>query len=549
MRRRLFARSLVIASALVALAGGLAALPAQASPVPADVALSLPTVSQDVTLTMRDGVTLAGVVTKPPVGTWPLVVVPGTFAGDGIKTDGIAAALAARGYVTISYTERGFGESTGLIDAAGPKDVADTSDVISWALANTPSDPSRIGLISVSYGAGFLPMVAASDPRVKAIGMVSGWGDMWQSRFPGDTGALASNLALYGLAEIAGSGRLSPDAQSFFTNVIAGRQTPAMKAYAAQRSADNYLPQLAKRNVPAYISTSMNEMIWPDEQTIDFYDAYPGTKHLDVVPGDHATTELGTLIGTPGATWDGAFDWMDEYVAGTGHAFAGTAPIRVAARGPNGPNALTSLALTTYTWQDYASLTPARTEREYLDSTPGPFGLSTATTLAGTAGSGSKQLRQGTNLMLNNGVPMVQGGFEVVTGQPSTVPLSLVDQGVTGLWSGRPVAAATDLRGAITTHLDFVPSAAAGSLYVYALDEAPSGTTYVIGHRPYSFTGATPGAHRSADVTIGYQAYDLPAGDKLIIGVSTGDVMYNSSNPAGSTITIGPDSYVDLPLQ
>ena len=36
-----------------------------------------------------------------------------------------AAELAEKGYVVLSYTTRGFGESGGIVDTAGPKDIND----------------------------------------------------------------------------------------------------------------------------------------------------------------------------------------------------------------------------------------------------------------------------------------------------------------------------------------------------------------------------------------------------------------------------------------
>jgi len=36
-----------------------------------------------------------------------------------------AAELADKGYIVLNYATRGFGESGGLIDTAGPKDMND----------------------------------------------------------------------------------------------------------------------------------------------------------------------------------------------------------------------------------------------------------------------------------------------------------------------------------------------------------------------------------------------------------------------------------------
>jgi predicted acyl esterase len=553
MRRRPAHRSVLAVMAASLLTAGLMAVPGQAA---AQAAISLPrfdvpTTSTTQLIKVRDGVVLNATITKPILGTWPVVIVPGTFAGDFVSSGGIASKLAGRGYITVSYTERGFGNSTGLIDTGGPEDVADVSDVLDWTLANTPADPNRVGLASISYGAGFLPMVALRDKRFKAMAMVSGWGDMWRARFPNDTSALVSNIALYGLS--LRTGKPSPEADTFFRNAITGVQTDAMRRYAAVRSPITYVSQLKSNPLPLYMSTSMNELIWPDDQTIDFFNAYPGTKHIDVMPGDHATVELTQPIGIPGITWASAFDWLDKYVAGNSSVPDSWAPVRVAPRGPQGTNILESQFFSKWPFESYPNIAAATgsMRRQYLATgTSGPFGMFTNRALSSAAGTEKTTIREGENLLLQGGVPMYQGGWEGVFGTPTTVPLDLVDQGVTGIFAGAPLAAEVKLRGAARAHLELTPSAATGSVFVYLLERAPNnGSTYVIGHKPYSWSGAVPGRPMSLDIDLDYNAYDVPAGHRIITAVSTGDVLYADKNPASSTQQIGPGSYIDLPVR
>ncbi|MFI7586206.1 CocE/NonD family hydrolase [Spongisporangium articulatum] len=539
-------RSVLLAPAL--LAAGLT-VARTASPAAAAVQTGQPTTSTKVTIPTRDGFTLAATVNKPlySEGRLPVVIMPGTFAGNTIDIDRMAVLQASRGYIAVNYTERGFGKSTGKIDAAGPLDVNDVSDVLDWVLAHTDADPDRVGSVSISYGAGFLPMVGVQDHRFKALAMISGWGDLWKARYPNGTSAWASNVALYTLAET--QGKPSDEVRRLFQNMIANKYTADMKAAAALRSPMTYLPQLQKHAVPTYFSTSMNEMIWPEDQTLEFFDAYPGVKHLDILPGDHATTELGQPVGSPGVTWTTAFEWMDAYVGGYDDAAKGLPLIRVAPRSPTGTNILESKLLSDYAFEGYTDLTPTARSRQYLATSSSMFGLITKTSLATSPGSDAKKLRMGKNLLMNQGIPMYEGAFEIVTGAPTTVPLSIVDQGVTGVWTGPELKSPLKLRGAIRSHLELVPSAAKGSVFVYLIDKAPNGTAFLVGHKPYSWTGATPGTKLPVDVTIPYNAYDVPAGHRLVFAVSTDDVMYTSNNGPLATVSVGSGSYVDIPLR
>jgi hypothetical protein len=44
--------------------------------------LALPTTSVVATIPVRDGVTINATVARPVAGTWPAMIIPGTFAGD-----------------------------------------------------------------------------------------------------------------------------------------------------------------------------------------------------------------------------------------------------------------------------------------------------------------------------------------------------------------------------------------------------------------------------------------------------------------------------------
>jgi predicted acyl esterase len=508
--------------------------------------------TQDVAVTMRDGITvftsLFTPTAKAPAGGWPVVIFPGTYAGDGLNANKMAEKLAERGFVTASYIPRGLGASTGFIDLAGPKDVSDVSDVLTWTLAHAKSDPKRVGVAGISYGAGFIPMAIAKDPRFKAAAMLSGWGDMWKSLWPNDTDAVAAHIGLtsVGLAQ----GRLSDEGRKVLLDGVGGKQSAEGKAYTAARSGSTYLPQLRERSIPLYVSTAMNEMIWPADQTIDFYRKYPGPKHLDILPGDHATTELRMGEGVVGYTWEAGFQWLQQHLAGAPTTVApGT--VRVAPRAGDGTDVLESKNMSVFRTESYPSPDTSRsTKRYYLSSSSSaPFGPAPKRELTSTPGTGRATLAQGLNLMLTQGLPLFQGVAEVLTGAPSRVQLDLAAPDSTGVWRSPALLAPTSIRGSITAHLDLRPTAGTGTVVVYALDLAPDGTTFMIGHKPYTWAGAKPKASLPLDVAIPYQGYDLPAGHKLALAVSTSDVVYADSNPIGSKVTVGPRSYVDFPLK
>ncbi|WP_181687743.1 CocE/NonD family hydrolase, partial [Xanthomonas oryzae] len=120
-------------------------------------------------------------------GPFPLIVMPASWALPNLEYLGRATALASDGYVVVSYTSRGFWDSAGQIDIAGPDRVEDVRAVIDWALAHTPANPHAIGASGISYGAGISLLAAERDPRIKAVAALSGWADLQASLYSNRT--------------------------------------------------------------------------------------------------------------------------------------------------------------------------------------------------------------------------------------------------------------------------------------------------------------------------------------------------------------------------
>ena len=225
---------------LAALLGFLASVSAPAPPASAAVRfVDIP----------GDGVTLkANVVTPAAPGRHPAVVFPSSWGLNDLEYLAQAKKLAADGYVVVSYTPRGWWASGGEIDTAGPKDMADLSKVIDWALANTAADPARIGTAGISYGAGISLLGSAFDRRIRAVAMMSGWTDLVYSLYSDQTRHRQSA----GLLELAAAllGNSGPDLSGKLADFKANRDVPEVMAWARLRSPATYLSQI-NANAPA----------------------------------------------------------------------------------------------------------------------------------------------------------------------------------------------------------------------------------------------------------------------------------------------------------
>jgi poly(3-hydroxybutyrate) depolymerase len=162
-----------------------------AFPAPAEASVRVSTYSVPVTTPDSTGasVTLDTDVyvpdRKPPSGGFPLLEF---FHGGGSTKDngydaGHARSFAEHGYVTLLYSARGHGNSTGQVTVAGPAEMRDLFDVTAWALRiggrtlprhlDFHIDRARIALSGYSQGGLHtnLGQVWSKDPSIDPYGI------------------------------------------------------------------------------------------------------------------------------------------------------------------------------------------------------------------------------------------------------------------------------------------------------------------------------------------------------------------------------------------
>ena len=126
-----------------------------------------------------DSVDVVGVL-RVPLGAHASAAL--VFAGPmtSVKeqaTGSYAMAMAARGFVTLTFDHRHFGESDGQprqYEHPGRK-VEDFRAAFGYLASRPEVDPDRLGAVGVCAGAGYLAPVVAGDGRIKAWGAVAGF--------------------------------------------------------------------------------------------------------------------------------------------------------------------------------------------------------------------------------------------------------------------------------------------------------------------------------------------------------------------------------------
>jgi len=234
-----------------------------------------------------------------------------------------AQLLADKGYVVLSYTARGFHSSPGLINTAGEADVNDARSAIDYLLDpnnHLPVDPERIAMGGVSYGAGISLLAAMQDERVKVVTAMSGWGDLIESLWGGNTPDYTWLEILTGSSKpipYVLKNRPDPLIEHYYGNMRTHTDVAETKAWGMIRSPISYIDQAnARVNPPAlFMSNNLHDYLFQPDSVVRMLHQYQGPWRLELNRGTHASTEANGLLGNEdNRIWVHATQWLDHYL-------------------------------------------------------------------------------------------------------------------------------------------------------------------------------------------------------------------------------------------
>ncbi|MEU6369824.1 alpha/beta fold hydrolase [Streptomyces sp. NPDC046931] len=479
-----------------------------------------------VDITGAGGTVLKGNVVTPADadGTrrYPLIVLPTSWSFPQVEYLAQARKLADTGYVVVTYNVRGFWQSGGEIEVAGPPDIADASKVIDWALANTPSDARHIGMAGVSYGAGISLLAAAHDNRIKAVASMSGWSDLVHSIYSGRTQHVQAAALLRGAATV--TGRESPETRQVFDDFFAGdvAKESDLIAWGKKRSAETYLDQLNRNGAAIMLANAWGDTVFPANSYTDFYEKLTVPKRLELRPGDHATPEITGLLGLPNDVWTDTERWLDHYLKGEDNGVDREQPVQLKSRTAGGYEG----------YPDWKSV--AATSRK--------IDLAGTTTIHANVDSGA-----------DGGIVLLSSILDQLVQVPPVASIPLLPRRWAAVWKSEKYATAQHIRGTAKLHTTVTGTKESGTLVAYLYDVGPLGLGKLVSHAPYTWYGQTPGKPFGLDLDLFSTAYDVPAGHRLALVVDTVDPLYIEHNPSGAQLTFSSPaedpSYVSIPLR
>ncbi len=470
-----------------------------------------------------DGTALGALVLVPEgEGPFPLLVMPASWALPNLEYLGRARQLAAGGYVVVSYTSRGFWDSAGRIDIAGPATVEDVSAVIDWALANTPADPAAIGASGISYGAGTSLLAAGRDPRIKAVAALSGWSDLEASLYANRT---VSQQGV-GLLVAAGAltGRPGPELTAITARVLLGDYDGAVQGMlpvAPERGARSELARINLNGTAVLLGNAFNDGLFPPNPLVDFFNGLTGPRQLILSQGDHATAELPGALGLSNEVYDAATRWFDHHLRGLDNGVPGEPQVRMATLSGD--------------WQAFGDWDAVQADAtDYGLSRPGGFVPTGG--LTGTANSGwTHRIGTGLPTLADSGVVLVSGLLQGL-GLPATASIPLVSRVGAAVWVGPAMPATRTLVGSPALRITVTPSQSSVSLFAYLYRMDRWGTGHLLSHKPYSLRGVPPGVATPVDIALEATAAEIRAGERLVLVIDTTDPRYADATSLGGTV-------------
>ncbi|MEU4034905.1 CocE/NonD family hydrolase [Streptomyces collinus] len=453
---------------------------------------------------------------------YPLIVLPTSWGLPQAEYLAQAQKLADSGYVVLTYNVRGFWQSGGEIEVAGPPDIADASKVIDWALDHTPADPRHIGMAGVSYGAGISLLAAAHDKRIKAVAALSGWADLISSIYSGRTQHVQAGALLDGVGVV--TGHESPEVRAIFDNFYASNlsKEQEMIDWGRKRSVATYVDQLNSNGTAVMLANAWGDTVFPANQYADFYEKLTVPKRLEMRPGDHATAELTGLFGLPNDVWTDTGRWFDHYLKGVGNGIDSEQPVQLKSRSAAG-------------YEGYPDWKSIGATRRKID-------LAGSSTIHANVDSGA-----------DGGIVFLSSLLDQVAQLPPMASIPLLPRRWAAVWQSERYGTPQQVRGTAKLHTTLTPTKESGTLIAYLYDVGPLGFGKLVTNAPYTWYGRTPGEPFGVDLDLFSTAYDVPAGHRLALVVDTVDPLYIEHNPSGAQLTFSSPSddpsYVSVPLR
>ncbi len=251
--------------------------------------------STDLKLRMSDGVELAATIFEPaieapvPANRPAIMFLHGIGqtrlsreGASGTTANELAAVVAARGYVALTFDARAHGASGGLFTLDGPREIADVRELFEWLAARPDVDRHRIGAFGISYGGGAALRAAVEGVPFTTLVAMATWTDLARALFPQ---RLTKTGVVYGFSNSVPPERTDPALNALRDDLFNSRNLDALSDLMAARST---LKALGQITVPLFWLQGRRDFFVDIDQATAAFRRVRGPKRLYLGDFGHA---------------------------------------------------------------------------------------------------------------------------------------------------------------------------------------------------------------------------------------------------------------------
>jgi predicted acyl esterase len=272
-----------------------------------------PWTKTDQTITASDGVQLATTLyepaTAPPATGFPAIVMFHGLGGTRASMNAVAEqTFAPAGYAVLTFDFRGHGQSGGLFDLDGPRELQDARELLTWLDARPEIDDAHVGAWGISLGGGMVWASLKAGLPFAAAEVYETWVDLYRALAPGN---LTKSGAIFQFLNSVPVEKTSPALNAVKQSALTSTDLGQLKTLADSRSA---LDSLGRIKTPVMIFQGRRDFAFGLEQGITAYQRLGGPKRLYIGDFGHAPSTF------PGpdvqAVYVNALEWFGTYLKG-----------------------------------------------------------------------------------------------------------------------------------------------------------------------------------------------------------------------------------------
>ena len=262
----------------------------------------------------------------------PVIIIIHGFGSskNGSNVVPIAQDFAAAGYVVLTPSTRGFGDSDGLVTLAGPNEINDLKTIItnmqtgsigdSPAVAIPVNSSSKFGVTGGSYGGGHSwEIMRTHVAGLTAVAPVIGWTDLYQSLAPNNVPKLSFGVALFGSGFDSGTPNYD-DVMFDWANDIFGGHPEDVRTGGPKHNVDwrSVIFNPAELSVPTFAIQGWNDWLFPAEQASDLFQTPNSIPFFKMYIGGVGHPRASADITTPEALYlrQQVTRWFDHWLKG-----------------------------------------------------------------------------------------------------------------------------------------------------------------------------------------------------------------------------------------